>query len=162
MSAFPARLFHLVFAAVLTTAVGCSWHDAGSAPAVPKPSGPAAAMCRSLHDELPGTVDGLARSANEPASEFTAAWGDPAVRLRCGVPRPAVLTPGNEDYNPTADAVDVNGVSWLLEKQDDGYRFTTTGRKTFVEVTVPGEYAPEVNALTDFAESVKGAVPSEL
>ncbi|MCM2578753.1 DUF3515 domain-containing protein [Streptomyces sp. MTZ3.1] len=147
---------------MLSTAVGCSWHDAGNGPAVPKPSGPAAAMCRSLHDGLPGTVDGLTRSASEPASEFTAAWGDPEVRLRCGVPRPAVLTPGNEDYNPTAEAVDVNGVSWLLEKQGDGYRFTTTGRRAFVEVTVPDDYAPEVNALTDLAKSVRKTVPSEL
>jgi hypothetical protein len=56
----------------------------------------------------------------------------------------------------------VNGVSWLIQKLDDGYRFTTTGRKTFVEVTVPAKYAPEVNPLTDLAAAVKRSVPTEL
>jgi hypothetical protein len=73
-----------------------------------------------------------------------------------------VLTPGSDRYDPTADAAEVNGVSWLLEQQDDGYRFTTTGRKAFVELTVPGEYAPEINALTDLADAVARTVPTEL
>lgn len=160
--AYSVRPVHLLVVAVLTTSVGCSSQDADERPAVPEPSGPAAAMCRSLHDELPRTVDGLPRDADEAGAPFAAAWGDPPVRLRCGVPRPEVLTPGTEEYNPTADAVDVNGVSWLLEKQEDGYRFTTTGRKAFVEVTVPGAHAPEVNALTDLARAVRSAVPTEL
>jgi hypothetical protein len=119
-------------------------------------------MCRKLQDQLPGTVNGLDRSASEPDSDFAADWGDPAVQLRCGVPRPELLTPGSEHYNPTADAVEVNGVDWLLEKQEDGYRFTTTGRKAFVELTVPGTYAPEVDALTDLAGAVERTVPSRL
>jgi Protein of unknown function (DUF3515) len=90
---------------------------------------------------------------------FTAVWGDPAIGLRCGVPRPEVLSPGSEHYNPTADAVEVNGVDWLLEEREDGYRFTTTGRTAFVELTVPSAYAPEVGVLTHFATPVEQAVP---
>lgn len=92
---------------------------------------------------------------------YTAVWGDPGIELRCGVPRPEVLTPGSEHYNPAAEAVGVNGVEWLLEEREDGYRFTTTGRSAFVELTVPAEYAPEVGVLTDLADAVKEAVPEE-
>ncbi|MGW1837370.1 DUF3515 domain-containing protein [Streptomyces sp. BBFR2] len=137
-------------------AAGCS---SAAEVTPPAPEGAAAGYCRALHKELPGTVDGLARRSTGPASEYTAAWGDPAVQLRCGVPKPGTLTSGSEHYNPTADAADVNGVSWFLEKRDDGYRFTTVLRKAYVEVTVPGKYAPEVNALTDLAAAVRKTVP---
>jgi hypothetical protein len=169
VSDFPRRLFRLPAAALaLLTAIavsgitGCSFTGGGGARPVPTPSAEVAEMCRALQQRLPGTVNGLGRSGAEPDSDFAADWGDPAVQLRCGVPRPELLTPGSEHYNPTADAVEVNGVTWLLERQDDGYRFTTTGRKAFVEVTVPGKYAPETGALTDLADAVRKAVPTEL
>lgn len=104
-------------------------------------------------------MDGLKRGTPEPVSDFTAIWGDPAVKLRCGVPKPDVLTYGSEHYNPKADAAEVNGVEWLFEKQEDGYRFTTVLRKAFVEVTVPRKYAPEVDVLTDLGRAVKKTVP---
>ncbi|MET9296963.1 DUF3515 domain-containing protein [Streptomyces sp. NPDC003077] len=141
---------------VLFAAVGCSSSVTVAAPA---PEGQAARACRALHGELPQTVDGLARRTADPDSDFTAAWGDPAVRLRCGVAKPDVLRFGSEHYNPKADAAAVDGVEWLFEKRDDGYRFTTVLRKAYVEVSVPGKYAPEVNVLTDLANAVKKTVP---
>jgi hypothetical protein len=134
----------------------------GTAVAVPDPSGTAAALCRKLHAALPDKVIGLSRRTVEPQSALTAGWGNPTVVLRCGVPRPGVLTPGSAAYNPTSDAVDVNGVSWLIQQLSDGYRFTTTGRQVFVEVTVPHRYAPEVNPLTDLAAAVKKTIPTTL
>lgn len=155
-------------AAVLLIAAPAACSPGGGSPSVdvPAPEGKAAAACREFGGGLPEKVDGLERRDTEPPSRLTAAWGDPAVELRCGVPRPAVLTPGDEHYNPTADAVVVNGVEWLLEDAGDtegaGRRFTTTNRVAYIEVTVPGEYAPEVNALTDLADAVKEAVPGRL
>ncbi|MDJ1132521.1 DUF3515 domain-containing protein [Streptomyces iconiensis] len=149
----PAAVFGLVG---LVTA-GCSVSDDGAGPAVPRPSGKAADMCRTLHTELPKHVDGQARGTTE--SKYTAVWGDPAIELRCGVGRPQKLTPGSEEYNPTSEAAEVNGVSWLLEKRDGGYRFTTTDRTAYVELTVPDDYAPEVNALTDLGTAVRRSVP---
>lgn len=116
-------------------------------------------MCRALHGQLPDTVNGQRRGTADPESAYTAVWGDPAIELRCGVPKPEKLTPGSAHYNPTAEAMEVNGVSWLLEKQDDGWRFTTTGRRANVEVTVPEQYAPEVGVLTDFSSAVRSNVP---
>ncbi|MFI6767156.1 DUF3515 domain-containing protein [Streptomyces sp. NPDC050355] len=150
------RYLALPLLTVLVGAVSCS---SSEDVAVPSPPGEAARHCRALHKELPRTVDGLARRTAEPVSDFTAIWGDPAVKLRCGVPKPDVLTYGSEHYNPKADAAEVNGVEWLFEKQDDGYRFTTVLRKAYVEVTVPGKYAPEVDALTDLAGAVRKTVP---
>ncbi|MFG2136235.1 DUF3515 domain-containing protein [Streptomyces sp. NPDC048650] len=150
------RYLALPLLTVLFAAVGCS----SSEVAVPSPEGEAARHCRALHQELPKTVDGLRRGTAEPASDLTAVWGDPAVTLRCGVTKPDVLTSGSEHYNPKADAAEVDGVQWLFEKQDDGYRFTTVLRKAYVEVSVPGKYAPEVDALTDLAGAVKKSVPA--
>lgn len=72
--------------------------------------------------------------------------------LRCGVPSPAA-------YEPTAELVEVDGVEWFPEELERGYRFTTFGRSAFVEVTVPDDYRPEVNALVDLAAAVDAAVP---
>jgi hypothetical protein len=151
-----------VAALVLLSAVGCSFtedSDDSGALAVPTPSPQAATLCRALHKDLPKTVNGLKRRTAEPASEFTAVWGDPAVRLRCGVARPKALKVDDEHYNPKSISAEVNGVAWLPQKQQDGYRFTTVLRKAFVEVTVPKKYAPEVNPLVDFADTVKRTVP---
>ncbi|MEE1931173.1 DUF3515 domain-containing protein [Streptomyces sp. TRM 70351] len=145
-------------AVAVLSATGCAG-PSPKGPAVPSPSGAVAADCRALAGLLPAELAGQARVEREPVSVFTAVWGDPGIELRCGVPRPRPLTPGSEHYNPTADAVEVNGVSWLLEEREDGYRFTTTGRSAFVELTVPGAYAPEINALTALAEPVGRAVP---
>lgn len=57
--------------------------------------------------------------------------------------------------------MEVNGVSWLLEELSDGYRFTTTERTAFVELTVPSAYAPEVGVLTDLADAVAKSVPKK-
>ncbi|MFX4291417.1 DUF3515 domain-containing protein [Streptomyces bohaiensis] len=125
----------------------------------PRPDGDAAAVCETVIDALPAAVEGRdARDLAGPA-RFTAAWGDPAIVLRCGVERPALLTPGSESYRPTADAVMVNDVSWLVEERDGGHRFTTTERTLFVEVEVPTTYAPEVNVLVDVAEALHEHLP---
>lgn len=147
--------------AVLVTVAGCTSGDDGPRPPVPSPTGRAAAACRALYDALPERVDGQPRVELSPGTRYAAVWGDPAIELGCGVPRPEVLTPGSEHYNPTAEAVEVNGVSWLSEERDGGYRFTTTGRTVFVRVTVPDDYAPEVNALVDLADAVRGAIPEK-
>ncbi|WP_369358911.1 DUF3515 domain-containing protein [Streptomyces sp. cg2] len=141
----------------VSAVAGCS---SATEVAPPSPTGGSAENCRALHQDLPRTVDGLRRGTAEPVSDFTAIWGDPAVELRCGVPKPEVLRHGSEHYNPDTDSAEVDGVQWLFEKQDDGYRFTTVLRKIYVEVTVPGRYAPEVNVLPDLAAAVKKTIPA--
>ena len=143
--------------AVLLAASGCSGSDAKASVPVPRPPAAEAAFCRALAKELPGTVAGLERTGTEPESELTAAWGDAAIVLRCGVPRPEKMN------DPQARAVEANGVNWMVEQREgDGPRFTTTYRKTYVEVTLDERYAHDVGPLVDLAAPVKKAVPPSL
>ncbi|GCB93807.1 DUF3515 domain-containing protein [Streptomyces noursei] len=155
-----ARRRYLAAFPLLTAVCAVAGCSSAVQVAAPSPTGEAAQHCRALHQDLPRTVDGLKRGSAEPVSDFTAIWGDPAVELRCGVPKPEVLRHGSEHYNPNPDSAEVDGVQWLFEKQDDGYRFTTVLRKVYVEVTVPGKYAPEVNVLPDLAGAVQKAIPA--
>ncbi|MGH3343379.1 MAG: DUF3515 domain-containing protein [Carbonactinosporaceae bacterium] len=138
--------------ATLTALPACA---PGAVPvAVPRPSGGPAQACRALHAALPPVVDSQDQRDTRPASRGTAAWGDPAIVLRCGVPRPRGLT-------RTSQLAVVNGVEWYTKRHAGGYRFTSTGRVARVQVTVPGVYAPEVNPLVDLAAPVSRAVPRD-
>lgn len=112
-------------------------------------------LCRNLDKVLPSKADGLERRDPEPASALTAGWGDPAIILRCGVERPAQMS------DPEADGVEVDGVGWLLQKRTDGsFRFTTTLRTAYVEVTIPkARTARGMAPLVDLAPAVKKAIP---
>jgi hypothetical protein len=142
-------------AVVLTTAAGCSSADDSARAAVPGPGAKVTKLCRNLDKVLPSKVDGQDRRDPEPASALTAGWGDPAIILRCGVERPAKMN------DPEADGVEVDGVGWLLQKQDDGsFRFTTTLRKAYVEVSIPKDRTGDGMApLVDLAPAVKKAIP---
>jgi hypothetical protein len=65
-------------------------------------------------------------------AERTVAWGDPAIVLRCGVSRPADLSPGS-----TTPAVLVGDVYWFRTGSGDGDVFTSIDRAVYVEVRVP-------------------------
>ncbi|MFD5040610.1 DUF3515 domain-containing protein [Streptomyces sp. NPDC058377] len=138
---------------------GCSTGGDRPSVAVPTPSSEAAGYCEELHRKLPETVDDLERSDPSPESDLTAGWGDGAIVLRCGVPRPARMD------DSQAKGVDADGVNWLLEQSDDddsGPRFTTTYRKAYVEVTLGTEYAHDITPLSAFAAPVKKTVPDSL
>ena len=139
----------MVAGAVACVAIvgGCG----GSAVDVAGPThGPAA--CRSLVEALPQHVAGQARRTVSPQGALAGAWGDPPIVLRCGVPEPAALRPSS------ACAV-VDHVGWFVQELDEGYRFSTIGRATTVQVEVPYDYQPAANALVDLAGAVRGSVP---
>ena len=120
--------------------------------APPAPPDDVAGACSRLLPALPADVDGQERRATDPESPLTAAWGDPAIVLRCGVPRPGA-------YDPAGQVAEVEGVAWLPQQTDEGYVFTTIGRVADVEVRVPRAYAPEVNPLVDLAAPVRDRLP---
>ncbi|EST30172.1 DUF3515 domain-containing protein [Streptomyces niveus] len=150
------RLARLSGVLVLAVAVGCSSTDAPASVPVPSPPAEEAAYCRALDKELPKTVAGHDRSDPEPSSVTTAGWGDAAIVLRCGVPRPERMS------DPQAKGVDVDGVNWMLEERDSGPRFTTTYRKTYVEVTLDERYLHDISPLSDLAAPVADTVPPSL
>ncbi|MEW2294028.1 DUF3515 domain-containing protein [Streptomyces sp. NPDC006743] len=156
MSSFRHRLLGLPVAlAALITAAGCSSSDDRATAAVPSPDTAVAKLCGNLDRALPQKVDGLSRKDPRPGSALTAGWGSPAIILRCGVPRPAEMD------DPEADGAEVDGVGWLLQKQPDGsFRFTTTLRKAYVEVSLPASRTGNgVAPLVSLAPAVKKAIP---
>lgn len=150
----PSALAHLprtakVAAGVcaLTIVTGCG------APVAVTPPSPTPTMCVDLSQELPKRVEGQDRRTTTPESAATAAWGDPPMVLRCGVPTPTA-------YTATASLLDVAGVSWFAEQLSAGVRFTTIGRVTNVEFTVPDAYSPEAYPLIDLAGAITDTVPT--
>ncbi|MFE0704593.1 DUF3515 domain-containing protein [Streptomyces sp. NPDC058872] len=142
---------------LLLAAAGCSSPDASASVVVPSPPAEEAAFCQVLAKELPDTVAGLGRSDPEPGSELTAGWGDGAIVLRCGVPRPEKMS------DPQVRAVSADGVRWMLEQREGtGPRFTSVYRKAYVEVALDGRYAHDAGPLVDLAVPVAKAVPCAL
>jgi Protein of unknown function (DUF3515). len=86
---------------------------------------------------------------------LTAAWGDPAVVLRCGVAKPRTL-------RATSELIEINSVRWFLHETHEAYVFTTFGRVAFVEVSVPKSVPREraTAPLVDLARPVITSVPT--
>ncbi|HEX6471404.1 MAG TPA: DUF3515 domain-containing protein [Streptosporangiaceae bacterium] len=118
----------------------------------PAPAPRAVRLCAALHDRLPATLHGRQRRSTRPRSELTAAWGSPAIALRCGVPRPAAM-------RPTSELVTVNGIAWFPRPPDRPVTFTAVGRAAYVEVTVPAAYAPAGDVLIELTPAITAAIP---
>jgi hypothetical protein len=105
--------------------------------------------CTELLKALPATVMGHGHRAVSPDDALAAAWGNPAIVLRCGVHAPASL-------EPTSRCDVVNGVGWF-SRQDAHHEwvFTTIGRISNVELRVPAEYSPAADALVDVSAAIK-------
>ncbi|HEX6515955.1 MAG TPA: DUF3515 domain-containing protein [Nocardioidaceae bacterium] len=122
----------------------------------PTPEGADAKACAALVDALPDHVDDQPRRRTDPEDRYVAAWGDPPIVLRCGVPRPGALT-------PTAVCQVANGVGWFIpESQMQGkptdITMTTVGRAQYVEVRLPVDYWPPAAAMVDLAPAIKRTV----
>ncbi len=131
---------------------GCASDDAVRVEP-PAPDRATAALCERLKAALPDHLDDARRRPVTPDSPLTAAWGDPALVLRCGVARPAGLS-------PTSEILGVEDVAWFLVESAAGYTFTTTGRTANVELTVPAEVdRTEATApLVDLAPAISRVV----
>jgi hypothetical protein len=97
------------------------------------------------------TVGGLSRRSTSPESPYTAAWGTPAVTLRCGVPP--------KPSDSSAAAADVLGVSWRTREVGDIVQWDTDGRAIDVEVRVPLSYNSQENVIADIGAEVAAVLP---
>jgi hypothetical protein len=98
--------------------------------------------CAALIDALPMEVDpGVERRPVVGDELLTAAWGEPAVTLECGVPLPD---------RPEEPAV-VNGVVWSVRDIGAGFRWTARELTVPVAVEIPDSYngAEIVNPLAE-------------
>ncbi|MEP7089758.1 MAG: DUF3515 domain-containing protein [Nocardioidaceae bacterium] len=149
----PRRLGVVACSLLLLAAAGCS--DTLSVDA-PRLSGADADACRALVEALPGHVADQPARAVEAGSGYAAAWGDPAIVLRCGVPRP-------KGFNAYSGCEDTNGVGWYIpESQRTGdvvaITMTTIGRAQNVEVRIPAAYVPPANTMVDIAPALKRTI----
>jgi hypothetical protein len=140
-------------AAVGLLLTACSGTVRVDAPAL---SGADARACRALLDELPDRVSDQDRREAETGAGYAAAWGDPAIVLRCGVPAP-------KGFDAFATCQVTNGVGWFVpESQIRGEPtdvvMTTVGRAQNVEVQVPSEYFPPAATMVDLAPAIKGTI----
>jgi hypothetical protein len=121
----------------------------------PHPDDSDATACRRLVDDLPGSVADQKQRDTDPADALAAAWGDPAIVLRCGVPAPRL--------SATASCLTVDGVDWYLPDeevaapgQEQGtVTITSIGREQTVAIELPGDYWPPATALADLSPVVK-------
>lgn len=133
----------LLALAVLT---GCS----ASEPALvqPAPGGAVAADCTEVMKALPSELVGRQRTGLQ---HNVATWGRPRISVRCGVDKPAGLT-------PTSRCDVLNGIGWYAEEPgavEKAWRFTTIGRRGYIEVIVPEDYSPAADVLIELTEAVK-------
>ena len=113
-----------------------------------------AAACAAFTAALPAELSTAGdRREVTPESDLTAAYGDPPVGVRCGVPEPTAL-------EPTSTLVTVDGIDWLPEELTDGWRLTSIGRIANVEVTVPTEQGPAPSVAADLAPTISATLPA--
>jgi uncharacterized protein DUF3515 len=117
----------------------------------PKVSEAERTACTALVDALPHHV--ADQPMRETDSTLGAAWGDPAIVVRCGVGKPA-------GYDRFAGCQTANGVDWFVPEKtvaDQGADvvLTTIGRTPRVELFVPAERRPPAAAMVDVAKAVK-------
>jgi len=108
--------------------------------------------CAALVEALPASVSDQERRETK-GNPLGAAWGDPAIVLRCGVGEPA-------NYDPLVGCQRVNGMDWYIPEkgmndQQADVVMTTYGRVPAVEVALPSEYRPPVAALVDLEAAIE-------
>lgn len=117
-------------------------------PANPAADVPCTGLLGKLPINLPSTDGALQGRSAQSSWTYVAAWGDPPVVLRCGVPRPAGLTPGSSERLFSANGQ--QGVYWLPVRHKKETVWTTVDRAVYVEVTVPTSYRqPPLSPIAD-------------
>jgi hypothetical protein len=112
------------------------------------------AACEKLLAAVPGSVADQSRR-DVSGSAYAAAWGDPAIVLRCGVGKP-------KGFDRFSRCQRANGVDWFVPESVIGDLeadavMTTVGRSPAVEVELPARYRPAGSAavMVDLAPVLK-------
>ncbi|SDW77728.1 Protein of unknown function [Saccharopolyspora shandongensis] len=123
----------------------------------PKASSPeCAAVLQALPREL-AVGDALVprRALAEPAPAGTVAWGDAKhdpLTVRCGIDAPQELT-------PTAQLLDVSGVSWLEINQGGDTSWLAVDRPVYVALTAPE--GTGTGPIQDLSEILRNTLPKQ-
>ena len=119
---------------------------------------PAAAAARDacvrFDAALPARLNDLQGRRTSPASDLTAAWGEPPVVLRCGLGLP-------EGFRTGASITEIDGVAWFQQVAGSRVTWTTVDRLTQVQLIVPTSYQEQGAFLVDLATAIKTALPQQ-
>ena len=127
---------------------------------IPTPDlGPGAQRaCEGFTADLPATLDDEDRVETVPADPLGAAYGDPALVVRCGVEVPAA-------FALTGQCEEINDVGWWAppeqyDDQDVDVTLFLVGYAPAVELTVPADHRPDgvAASLAGLADAVKGSM----
>jgi Protein of unknown function (DUF3515) len=128
------------------------------------PDNPAtAAACTQLLTVLP---DELQYAQGEFAqarpvvssSPYVRAWGEPAIVLRCGVPRPADVVPASTKVWFPFPGNDPTAVYWDPVDTKQGSVWTTTDRAVYIEADFPQAYSTP--PLQELSVAIMKVLPS--
>ena len=120
-------------------------------PDPPAVSPEAASACATLVAALPDEIDpGVRRRPVEGDASRTAAWGDPAVVLQCGVQEP----------DRPEEPASVNGVLWSVRDIGPGFRWTTEELAVPVAVEIPDAYESGAELVNPLAEPLLATLPT--
>ena len=109
------------------------------------------AACEKVVAALPEQVADQERRETT-GNPLGAAWGDPAIVLRCGVGSPASL-------GLFAQCQVANGLGWYvpvagMNDQSRDVVMTTIERRPRIEVVLPATYRPPSTAMVDLAKAI--------
>lgn len=157
----------LSFAVVLVVAVivgGVIWShsqpggDTGplAVGAVPSP-GASGKQCTQLMTALPQQLAGSDKRPviDDPAG--VAAWGDPPITLRCGLPTPQELTCSSQLIE-VANANGQTGVLWLQLTEGGQTTYIAADRPVRIALTLPDKSG--TSAIQQISAVVSGVMPS--
>lgn len=116
-------------------------------PAAPAP-GAEGRYCAELMPELPDPLADQGRRKLIAPEPSVAAWGDPAIILRCGLPDPAELTCAASLTR--FSSADGTAVEWLRLSEGSATTYLAVDRPVRIAVTLPanGDISP-VQQLTE-------------
>ena len=113
---------------------------------VPSLTAAAARACAQVGSALPKDLAaGVSRRPTTPDSPTTAAWGVPAITLRCGT------DPGSALDEP----FEFDGVRWAMHDSGASRTWTTIGTRVAVQVVVPDHYDGQAEMLGALASAVR-------
>lgn len=134
-------------AGVLLSGCGSPVLDVASDDVAPADQG----SCRELIKALPDRVADQPRR-EVSGSNYSAAWGEEAIVLRCGVEMPS-------EFEATSECHQAAGIGWFIPPGTDAdqsldVEMVTVHRSPAVEVVVPASLRPPVTAMVDLAEAI--------
>ncbi len=124
-------------------------------PAAPAP-GADGRWCGALDDALPRQLADQDRRELANPSPGVAAWGSPAVILRCGLPDPAELTCASH----LTQFTDKTGasVSWLQLSDESSVTYIAVDRPVRIAVTLPPDEG--VAPVQHLSEIIAATIPA--